>query len=168
MGAKKPPDKIQWDNLPLASSIPELKRLKKREARLEQILRLPLDGMFQYATPLDGENDGLVACNLCSEILRKEDWIDAHFRFIHHAQYKGVTSNTASTGDEESEESEESDEWISLLDIQTEKPIRPCDGDPKEDNPSRGNDPWAGSILIRRFVVVQQGINSSLCLGIHT
>lgn len=163
IGAKKRPDEIQWDNLPLGSSIPELKRLQRREARLEQILRLPLDGMFQYATPLDGENDGLVACNLCSEILRKEDWIDGHFRFIHFAQYKGVNSNTTSTG------GKKSDKWISLLDIQTEKPIRPCDADPRElAPPSDGLDPWAGSILIRRFVVVQQGINSSLCLGIHT
>ncbi|OJJ69932.1 hypothetical protein ASPBRDRAFT_45244 [Aspergillus brasiliensis CBS 101740] len=31
-----------------------------------------------------------------------------------------------------------------------------------------GIDPWVAAITIRRFVVVQQGTKSCLCLGIHT
>ncbi|OJI80216.1 hypothetical protein ASPTUDRAFT_78354 [Aspergillus tubingensis CBS 134.48] len=34
--------------------------------------------------------------------------------------------------------------------------------------PTWDMDPWVGAITIRRFVVVQQGTKSCLCLGIHT
>lgn len=169
----------------------ELTQKKDRGKRLKQILSLPLAKMIQYTTE---EENGKVFCTLCQDFRAeasydKDDWADRHFRLEHWERYcemrgilpdsykmpsiasylkyrpkpsitqpvSGVSSSPFPAG------------WISLKDITSDWPIRE-DWEIKEMlSSSQGSEPHIpGPAMIRRFVVIQEGLESCLCLGIHT
>lgn len=152
-----------------------------REKRLIQILSLPLAEMGFYAKETE---DGKVWCILCHENTgdHKDTWADIHFRLRHwerYCQLRGIspTSNTlpsvASYVPTISKVSIPQlilpTDWISLKDITSDRPIRE-DWEIKEMfGATQENEPHiSGPTMIRRFVVIQEGLKSCLCLGIHT
>lgn len=167
---------VEWLELALDSpaKLLENQQLRDfgRQERLKQILQLPLAKMFQYATL---EADGKLSCNLCERKRShtKEDWVAKHFRMRHLELYKPLATTVS--------QDNHTSKIIPLCldDINGTEPIL---SDERlfqmyqirgsfifpEPPDSYGYDPWAGAIMIRRFVVVQQGVSSSLCLGIHT
>ncbi|KAE8138588.1 hypothetical protein BDV38DRAFT_292185 [Aspergillus pseudotamarii] len=156
-----------WQRLPLLSST-ELRERQKirdsnREVKLAQLLKLPLDEMFQYGTCLP---NGKVMCGLCSQEVWKEEWLGRHFPERHNETFQKLS--TPATIPNRSK-------WTTLDDVDSDRPIL---SDTRIESYKRGFfmqlpasydvDPWLGAILIRRFVVVRQGKRSCLCLGIHT
>jgi hypothetical protein len=151
-------------------------RDRRRLERLEQILQLPLAEMFQYAAlEADGKQ---VGCNLCrhqgheDRPYGKEEWVAEHFRMRHFQTYQALATTTTRAIDHENHNTTEII-TLSLDDIKKAEPILSDKEiiqslDPDGDPPSNAYSPWTGAIMIRRFVVVRQGITSSLCLGIHT
>jgi hypothetical protein len=131
-----------WNNLPL-----------DKNDRLEQILKLPLDEMSRYAI-VKGDNE--VMCSLCPDngiSFSKQIWVEEHLAEEHSHIYRELLHTRKN----------QPSKWISLDDIDMTKPFTQslCP-------PSTGTDAWAGSILLRRFVVIREGTTSCLCLGIHT
>ena len=162
---------------------------KDREKRLAQIFSLPLAQMIPYAKE---QSDGKVLCTLCDGEQAiyprpKDHWADWHFRFCHWKEYcamRNFCSGLASVclmglcsclkSEQSSMQLRASSQilpksWISLKDITSDFPIR-TDRDIRDMfDTSQGHEPHiAGPILIRRFVVIQEGLESCLCLGIHT
>lgn len=152
-----------------------------REKRLIQILSLPLAGMIFYAK--EGE-DGKVWCTLCHKNTGdyKDTWADLHFRLSHWERYcelrgispksyalPSIASYVATTSKASIAQPILPADWISLKDITSDWPIRE-DWEIKEMfDASQANEPHIpGPAMIRRFVVIQEGLKSCLCLGIHT
>ncbi|KAF4633360.1 hypothetical protein G7Y89_g4759 [Cudoniella acicularis] len=189
--------RVELSNLPL-EPIATLKakyeqtQKEDRKNRLKQILSLPLAAMIHYAK--DGENDEIL-CTLCDEDGRpdisysKDDWAVKHFRLKHWGRYctmRGIEPeaerlpsianymtyrprpSTTPTNPNSSSHISPAD-WISLKDITSDCPIEE-DWQIREINySSQINEPHIpGPVLIRRFVVIQEGLESCLCLGIHT
>jgi hypothetical protein len=165
-----------------------------REKRLKQILSLPLAEMIPYSK--ESEN-GEILCTLChgSDSKRshhKDLWVDVHFRLEHWNQYcimRGInpmsdtdklpsiesylkyksrpsmrqpTSATSSNASPAN--------WIFIGDITSDWPIRE-DWEIREmvNSTTQSSEPHIPGIsIIRRFIVIQEGPESCLCLGIHT
>ena len=98
--------------------------------------------------------------------MTKDEWVTLHFRVEHWNIYLKICSTARSHPDRTfSPES-----WITLDDVVSDDPI-PTDGKIKNTINQSTQDSCSGApgpILIRRFVVVREGPESSLCLGIHT
>ncbi|CZR69574.1 uncharacterized protein PAC_19474 [Phialocephala subalpina] len=165
-----------------------------REARLKQILSLPLAKMVQHIK--EGRN-GKVVCTLCPDAapliggqeLNKDDWADRHFRFCHWQQYctmRGISPNSDALPSIASYFTPNpkqlitqptsadslhtlSADWITLEDITSDEPIYEDWQIREMTYCSQTSEPGIpGPIMIRRFVVIQEGLESCLCLGIHT
>jgi hypothetical protein len=163
---------------------------KDREKRLKQILSLPLTKMIQYAKE---EENGKVLCTLCSDHFAhcsydKDYWADAHFGLEHWEQYcemRGISpdadklppvwsyltcnSQISITQSSSTVLSNSPVDWISLKDMTSDAPIHE-DWEIREmSGASQANEPHIpGPAMIRRFVVMQEGLESCPCLGIHT
>jgi hypothetical protein len=179
---------------PIADLKAKYERTQKadREKRLKQILSLPLAEMIQYAK--EAEN-GEVLCTLChgsddKRSYHKDRWVDVHFRLSHWDRYcimRGITSEMDKLPSIESYLKYKSKpsmrqpisavssnaspaNWISLGDMTSDWPIRE-DWEIREMllGASQAHEPHIPGIsIIRRFVVIQEGPESCLCLGIHT
>lgn len=149
--------------------------------------------MIQYAK--EGE-DGKVLCSLCNGYgagisYNKDDWAGVHFRLKHWERYcemRGILPE--STGKLPSIESYFISRstsslkpptqlvssqvspaiWITLKDITSDWPIHEDwhIRDMRDASQSQSPRDPGGLVLIRRFVVIQEGLESCLCLGIHT
>lgn len=179
---------------PIADLKANYERTQKadREKRLKQILSLPLAEMIQHSEELE---NGEVLCNLChnsdgKRSHHKDLWVDVHFRLSHWERYcimRGIMSDTDRLPSIESylkykpkpsmrqptstvSSKASPANWISLGDITSDRPIRE-DWEIREMllRTSQVNEPHIPGIsIIRRFVVIQEGTESCLCLGIHT
>lgn len=165
---------INWGSLPFEwvplKSIPNIHEREKERAirqkkNLKDIHKLPLAAMFQFGSVLD---DGRVRCHLCSTkaVFHKAFWVDNHFRVNHNAQYLELRDKSSRY---------QRHKYIGLDEMGTDRPVLSSgqieDLVRKLSNwlpASNAHDPWVGSIMLRRFVVVRQGTESCLCLGIHT
>jgi hypothetical protein len=165
-----------------------------REARLKEILSLPLAQMIRYTKA--GRNKK-VACTLCPNAHQsiapefdKDNWADEHFRCCHWKRYctmRGISPDSKELPLVASYLKPEPKQlitqptstnllhavptdWITLEDIQSDEPIYE-DWEIREMVcfSSQAHEPGIpGPIMIRRFVVIQEGLESCLCLGIHT
>ncbi|GAQ45641.1 hypothetical protein An12g08700 [Aspergillus niger] len=141
----------------------EKERLSRQKKNYKDVIKLPLPAMFQYG---DVQKNGLVRCHLCPGDIRfpKDFWVDRHFRIYHHETYNKL--HDVSSLDERIG-------YIYLDEMSTDRPIL-SESEIEEmisneyNLPTWDMDPWVGAITIRRFVVVQQGTKSCLCLGINT
>ncbi|GKZ26891.1 hypothetical protein AbraIFM66951_012042 [Aspergillus brasiliensis] len=178
---------FDWTRLPLwtpLSSISdpherEKERYERQKRNFKAIQELPLISMFQYGTLLP---NGRVQCTLCPNTalptgatdddlgpdttFGKAFWADRHFRVDHHERFQELTKESRHI-------SNLAQPYIHLEDMDADRPILSEEEVAELSNhPPRfisvGTDPWVGSILVRRLVVVRQGIDSCLCLGIHT
>lgn len=152
-----------------------------REKRLIQILSLPLAEMIFYAKEAE---DGKVWCILCHENtgLHKDTWADMHFRYSHWQRYcelrgispksnklPSIASYVPTIARVSIPQPILPTDWISLKDITSDRPIRE-DWEIKEMiGATQEQEPHVrGPTMIRRFVVIREGLKSCLCLGIHT
>lgn len=141
----------------------EKERLSRQKKNYEDIIKLPLKAMFQYG---DVQENGLVQCHLCTGDIRfpKVFWVDRHFRIYYHETFRKL--HDVSSLDERKG-------YIRPDEMSTDRPILSA-SEVEELTineyilPTWNMDPWVGAITIRRFVIVQQGTKSCLCLGIHT
>jgi hypothetical protein len=169
----------------------EQTQTEDRKKRLRQFLSLPLAEMTKHTK--DGEN-GKVICTICSgsrnsESYDKDYWADEHFRMTHwelyctmrgispdssklpsiasYLKYKSKPTNTMSMSTVSSHVSPAN--WICLKDKMSDRPILE-DWEVRELGVfSQVNEPHiCGPVMVRRFVVIQEGLKSCLCLGIHT
>lgn len=141
----------------------EKERLSRQKKNYEDVIKLPLPAMFQYG---DVQENGQVQCHLRTGDIRfpKNFWVDRHFRIYHHETFRKL--HDVSSLDERRG-------YIYPDEMSTDRPILSASETEEmisnEYNlPTWNRDPWVGAITIRRFVVVQQGTKSCLCLGIHT
>lgn len=144
---------------------------KGAKERLEQIWALPLNYMVEY---VEEDEHGRVICSLCHPkpplpdsraLMRKEDWAVWHFRAMHWNLYQEM-KNPSYQGSQKPTFS--SERWITLKDINSDSEMPPdWRVESAKDKSSFGFDLY-GPFLLRRFVVVREGIKSCLCLGIHT
>lgn len=160
-------------------------RVKDREKRLEQIWQLPLLQMTAYCTevPLDKHK---VTCTLgtTGKMFSKDEWT-LHFRQRHWQYYFSMVPQHAKRlrtrqreqlipekdlapnplGSTFSEQV-----WITLDDVTQDVPIMTDDEMIRRllrSSPQFVH-PLYGPVMIQRFVVVRAGLQSCLCLGIHT
>lgn len=178
---------------PIATLKAKYKRTQKedREKRLKQILSLPLANMIQYTK--EGEN-GKVLCTLdhdyeADHSYHKDYWADMHFRLSHWQQYCIMRGISPDSGELPSIASYlrsnlksfitqpiptvsshvSPTDWISLKDMTSDWPIREDWQIREMLTASQASEPHIpGPAMIRRFVVIQEGLKSCLCLGIHT
>ncbi|RDK45772.1 hypothetical protein M752DRAFT_311910 [Aspergillus phoenicis ATCC 13157] len=156
---------LEWTPLDsiLDPSGREKERIFRQKRNYEAVIKLPLAAMFQYG---DVQKNGQVQCHLCPSDVQfpKDFWVDRHFRMYHHETFRRL--DDVSSLDERSD-------YIYPNEISTSRPIL---SEPEVEEltaneynlPTWGMDAWVGAITLRRFVVVQQGTKSCLCLGIHT
>ncbi|EHA25540.1 hypothetical protein ASPNIDRAFT_42098 [Aspergillus niger ATCC 1015] len=156
---------LEWTPLDsiLDPSGREKERIFRQKRNYEAVIKLPLAAMFQYG---DVQKNGQVQCHLCPSDVQfpKDFWVDRHFRMYHHETFRRL--DDVSSLDERSD-------YICPNEISTSRPIL---SEPEVEEltaneynlPTWGMDAWVGAITLRRFVVVQQGTKSCLCLGIHT
>lgn len=177
---------VQLNQLPLepiATLKAEQEKTQKydREKRLKQILSLPLAEMTLYAKVAE---DGKVWCALCRRNTgrHKDTWADIHFRRSHWRKYceiRGISpysKNIPSIASYSPTVTKVSipqpilpSDWISLKDISTDRPIQEDWEINAMSDASHGDEPRVqGPTMIRRFVVIREGLKSCLCLGIHT
>lgn len=98
--------------------------------------------------------------------MTKDEWVTIHFRVEHWNIYLKICSTAKNHPDR----TFSSESWITLDDVASDNPIPTDDKIMETINQSTQEDCGGapGPILIRRFVVVREGPESSLCLGIHT
>lgn len=188
---------IDFGDLPL-EPIPTLKatsedeQVEDRSRRLAQIRELPLEKMTRYCEDAAG-GGGTVHCLLCwrpgePHKWQKEKWASDHFRHMHWQYYFGMTpeiptrlsrekkaeviawekQNTELSQPSAREFSAE--KWITLEDVTLDIPIEDdYEMVSKIQHHSKAF-PWPlpGPIMIQRFVVVREGNERCLALGIHT
>lgn len=139
--------------------------------RLDGILALPLHHMVNF---IDEDDCGRVICLLClrKEIhlgdinwMRKEDWAAWHFRAMHWNLYEEMTTATFQVPPRHNFSRER---WITLEDITSDYPILSDEEVLVSTTQMTFSSDAHGPFLLRRFVVVREGLNSCLCLGIHT
>ncbi|GKZ63422.1 hypothetical protein AnigIFM49718_011830 [Aspergillus niger] len=156
---------LEWTPLDsiLDPSEREKERLSRQKRNYEAVIKLPLAAMFQYGGV---QKNGQVQCHLCPGDVQfpKDFWVDRHFRMYHHETFKGLHDVSSL---------HERSDYICPNEISASRPIL-SESEVEEltaneyNLPTWGMDPWVGAITIRRFVVVQQGTKTCLCLGIHT
>lgn len=148
--------------------------LAKRKTRLNQIYQLPLSYLSSYCEE-DRYRRGYVRCLSCDDSLQKkgetfmtkDEWVTFHFRVEHWNFYLKICRAAKVHPDGPFS----SESWITLDDVASDDPILTDDEIMSVINVSTQEGSRIGApgpILIRRFVVVQEGPESSLCLGIHT
>ncbi|KAI1465809.1 uncharacterized protein F4812DRAFT_113077 [Daldinia caldariorum] len=172
-------------------------RLENRARRLDQIRNLPLEKMVRYCEDVPGDSTQ-VKCLLCERELMdqntkkepptfaKDLWASSHFRYDHWKNYFPMLPPDASLSlrwDRKKELEPSSDlaphilssdfsaeTWIDLTHVTDDRPIYTDNEIIGRINKSTRHKvhPLMGPILIRRFVVVRQGLDDCLCLGIHT
>lgn len=99
--------------------------------------------------------------------MTKDEWVAFHFRVRHWNIYLKICS----TAKIHPGRTFSSESWITLDDITSDDPILTDNEIIAVINTSTQEDGRIGApgpVLIRRFVVVREGPESSLCLGIHT
>ncbi|GLA34514.1 hypothetical protein AnigIFM63309_007063 [Aspergillus niger] len=156
---------LEWTPLDsiLDPSEREKERISRQKRNYEAVIKLPLAAMFQYGGV---QKNGQVQCHLCPGDVQfpKDFWVDRHFRMYHHETFKGLHDVSSL---------HERSDYICPNEISASRPIL-SESEVEEltaneyNLPTWGMDPWVGAITIRRFVVVQQGTKTCLCLGIHT
>lgn len=185
---------IDFSALPLAP-VPKLeaKELQGRANRLAQIHNLPLQQMTLYCEELPQDPDQVV-CLICQSktppspfTYSKDSWASWHFRLVHWKYYFSMLPGVAemflhinkkkdlipfSKLKQPSPDAQFSAEaWIRLDQIKKDGPIMIDDIIAQYISYSSGplnKGRKRGPVLIRRFVVVRQGKDRCLCLGIHT
>ncbi|KAL3431279.1 hypothetical protein BDV09DRAFT_188560 [Aspergillus tetrazonus] len=126
-------------------------RAIRQKENFEAIQRLPLTAIFQ---------DGQVRCDLCIDArFPKAYWVDRNFRVDHHDHFQKLGEESNAMGTDRP--------ILSQLEVD-ELVIEKNWGYNPLEFASHHDDPWVGAIMIRRFVVIWQGTESCLCLGIHT
>ncbi|KAI0850362.1 hypothetical protein F5Y00DRAFT_268494 [Daldinia vernicosa] len=170
--------------------------IEDRGKRLAQIWGLPLERMVQYCES-SRQDPTKVICLLCRTKLRaqdarqdatpcpKDDWASCHFRVHHWEYYLSMLPREVSEGLEmdmrvklvppESLASPipgssfSKEAWINLTHVVDPTPIMTDQELIGRFNVSSWFDDYLrGPVLIQRFVVVRQGVDRCLCLGIHT
>lgn len=164
----------------------ELQQIKKQEeiedkmARLAQILSLPLRKMVPYCSDVPGASSE-VTCNICGSQWEKDFWAAYHFRLSHWHTYAPMVGIKV-TNDRRRREpivpvkplnteiSIIPELWITADDIVTDVPMESDEGIMLLRNMCSSRDEWPldWPVLIRRFIVVRSGLESCLCIGIHT
>lgn len=185
---------LPLEPIPTLKATAENEKLEDRAKRLAQVRQLPLEKMTRYCKDVAG-NRKKVDCLLCSNpekqsIYPKDNWATWHFRIVHWNKYFGMipvseaTERRLSTKkptkiiswEKQSEELPQppdpnfsADKWIVFEDVELDTPIH------SEDEIigrilcfSSRHHHLAGPIMIQRLVVVREGRNECLCLGIHT
>ncbi|KAI1642247.1 uncharacterized protein F4817DRAFT_353380 [Daldinia loculata] len=169
---------------------------ENRGKRLDQIWSLPLEKMVQYCDDIPNDSTQVV-CLLCKIKLRaqhsrqvaitypKDMWVTWHFRYFHWEYYFSMLPPEVSRdlGEGKRERlvppkdlmrplpasSFSKKKWINRTHVTSEAPITADDELVESFNESSWNREFLrGPVLIRRFVVVRQGVDRCLCLGIHT
>ncbi|KAI1660283.1 hypothetical protein F4813DRAFT_351563 [Daldinia decipiens] len=174
---------------------PRPENMEDAVKKLAQIRNLPLERMVQYCDDIPHDSSQVI-CLLCRIKLRAQDarqdatpcpkdyWAGNHFRIIHWEYYFSMRPLDASKylmsdlkglilpenrtrpilGSTFSKET-----WIDLTHISDVTPIETEFAVTNKINCTSVS--WhylTGPVLIRRFVVVRQGVGKCLCLGIHT
>ena len=162
-------------------------QLEDRAKRLAQIRQLPLDKMTLYCKDIPGDRKD-VQCLLCPMggdgcSNAKDDWASYHFRVYHWEHYFAMIPDgpdllRTKSGEIIPWEKQDvkrrnsgfsAEEWIVLEDVTLDIPI---DTDEKVamviERTSHMNHYLAGPVMIQRFVVVREGTDHCLCVGIHT
>lgn len=187
--------KVNFGELPL-DDIPSLnaraasEHIEDKKRRLAQIHSLPLHQMTAYCRPVLRDNTK-VECSLCrsgvrNNIWTKEEWVD-HFRFNHwtfyftmrpernfqglYIQHKKLINKINLEQPRPSIENILSvEKWITIDDITHDHRVM-TDKDLVEAVNSvsvQDRKGILGPTMIQRFVVIREGMDSCLCLGIHT
>lgn len=179
--------------MPSLEAVASNENHKDRLKRLAQIRNLPLRRMTVYCKETSSET-GQVQCLLCrgaasTKPWDKDQWATSHFRFDHWRYYYGMLPDTildrfrsedrnnivpwkepARTG---TTNIFSPDEWIKLehmardVPIPSEENIIDCINSSSFCDPVC-SEPGPVQTMIRRFVVIREGPESCLCLGIHT
>lgn len=189
---------IDFGNLPLESiptlkARAQAEQLEDRFKRLAQIHQLPLENMTRYCedVPSDGKK---VYCLLCSNPKEqtkwpKDKWATWHFRKEHWIYYfsmvpglsdhlsremKGMVISQEKQSEEPPQPPDQNfsaEKWITLEDVTLDTPITE-DNEMANivENHSLGYYFFSvrGPVMIQRFVVVREGSEQCLALGIHT
>lgn len=149
-----------------------------RDAQLKQMFLLPLDRMVQHTRT--GSNRKVV-CTLCEEetppILGKSydrgDWAARHFRQKHWKQYckiRGISPNSLNLPSLASYLPINScTRWMTIEDVTSDTPVQEDQDIMFSQYASQTQEVGIpGAIMVRRFVVIQAGLLTCLCVGIHT
>lgn len=185
------PSQLPLEPIATLKARQEQTQKEDREHRLEQILLFPLADMIKYSK--EAEN-GKVFCTLCpsgkvDDSYDKDDWVAEHFRRSHWEVYcklRGITKpnsdklpsiksykfKSKSLGKRPTSTNSSHispTDWISLKDIKSTWPVKEDYEIKQTLTGSHTTEPCIrGPVMIRRFVVIKEGLDSCLCLGIHT
>lgn len=176
---------IGIDEFPLedATVLAKEEGIKARKAALARLLALPLGKIISYSIERPDDRT-LVRCLICSPLdqpatgsftnafnawMPKFFWVAEHLRFAHWELYYKLTANAhprTAPGD-----SFQPETWISIGDIEegdTFRDDREVRGDRMLCSHRHHISFFTGPALIRRFIVLKEGHEHSLCIGIHT
>ncbi|KUJ10528.1 uncharacterized protein LY89DRAFT_787539 [Mollisia scopiformis] len=170
---------------------------KAKKLRLAQILSLPLVDMVQYSEESQFDQT-MVWCRLCTRVapatdsehwMSKDYWASEHFRWQHWKYFypmimdrerlprkipgsdsKDSHASPLSISRKSSRDTFSPESWLKLEGITSWYAIG-SDADIEDRVAGGSQNSWwhcDGPTMIRRFVVIKEGPESCLCLGIHT
>lgn len=138
-------------------------------------------------SPVDTKRVECLLCQgLSEDTYLKDEWASSHFRIVHfeyyfsmapenarlflHDEKKKFLVPVANLAQRSSASKFSADTWIALDDITedalilNDEQVANCVSQVSKRTPRGG----IGPVMIQRFVVVREGRNESLCLGVHT